>query len=94
MSWVKRGALGFVTTVRWGSAGGLPAFFGVTGVNLEINFTPELSLMGGFGMGKGFQNYNLQVKRVLGKNSFLPYVFAGFTHWSGTGTSGDVFPHF
>lgn len=59
---------------------------GMGGVNLEINFTPKFSFVGGFGLGKGYQSYHLQVKRVFGGRSFLPYLSMGFTRWYSTGT--------
>ena len=59
---------------------------GMAGANLEINFTPELSFLGGFGLGTGYQSYHFQVKKVMGGQSILPYLSAGFARWYSTGT--------
>jgi len=59
--------------------------YGVTGVHLELNFTPKISAVTGFGLGNGYQTFNFQLKQVIGGVSFLPYVAAGYARWYTTG---------
>ena len=56
------------------------------GVNLEINFTPEFSFLGGFGLGTGYQSYHFQAKNIIGGQTFLPYFSVGFARWHSTGS--------
>ncbi|MEZ4873732.1 MAG: hypothetical protein R2827_16120 [Bdellovibrionales bacterium] len=55
--------------------------YGVTGVNLELNFTPKISALTGFGIGDGYQTFNFQIKQNIGGTNFIPYVTAGYTRW-------------
>lgn len=54
---------------------------GFLGANIEINFTPEDSFMGGFGMGDSYQSYALQYKHSIGGSWFVPYVGGGYARW-------------
>lgn len=54
---------------------------GVAGILMEINFTPENSFVGGFGVGSDFQAFHLQVKHVFGGSWVSPYASAGLAHW-------------
>ncbi len=67
--------------IGFGVAGPL----GVAGAQLEINFTPEMSILGGFGLGPGYQSYHFQVKKILGSSSLLPYLSLGLARWYSTG---------
>lgn len=60
---------------------GLAGVHGLFGFNLELNFLPEIGLGGGFGLGKGFQTFHFQVKKVIPGRWFLPYVAGGYTYW-------------
>ena len=55
---------------------------GLVGLKLEINFTPEYSLVSGFGGGLGYRSYTFQIKRTFGYRVFSPYVSVGFANWS------------
>ena len=63
---------------------------GVAGIVAEINFTPENSFVGGFGMGSDFQAFHLQVKHVFGGSWLSPYASAGLAHWYTTGEKGQM----
>ncbi|NQY99646.1 MAG: hypothetical protein HRT45_03135 [Bdellovibrionales bacterium] len=54
---------------------------GFLGANIEINFTPQDSFMGGFGMGDSYQSYALQYKHSIGGSWFVPYVGGGYARW-------------
>lgn len=55
---------------------------GMGGVNLELNFVPDVGIVTGFGGGPGYQAFNLEIKKILGGRSMLPYVAGGFARWS------------
>lgn len=61
---------------------GMAGVHGLLGINFELNFTPETSLITGFGISRGFREYHFAVKRALGGKRFLPYLSAGLTNWS------------
>lgn len=72
---------------RVGIGGAMVGPLGLGGANIELNFSPEASFVGGFGGGPGFQAFTMQYKRVLGGRSLLPYFMAGYSRWYGTGQS-------
>ena len=55
--------------------------YGVTGLHLELNFTPKISAVTGFGLGDGYQTFNFQIRNMIGGTSFIPYVAAGYARW-------------
>jgi hypothetical protein len=63
---------------------------GFLGANLEINFTPEDSFMGGFGMGDSYQSYALQYKHSIGGSWFVPYVGGGYARWFTVTENGRI----
>ncbi len=56
---------------------------GIAGLHVELNFTRELSVLGGIGRGPGYQNFHFQIKRSLGGHAVMPFLAAGFSRWSG-----------
>ena len=60
---------------------------GLVGINAEINFTPQTSFMGGFGVGDSYQSFALQMKHSIGGRWFVPYVGAGYARWFTVGES-------
>lgn len=54
---------------------------GVAGVNVELNFTPDVGILTGFGGGSGYQAFTVQMKRILGGTSLLPYLAGGYARW-------------
>lgn len=70
--------------VGFGIAGAGP--WGVLGAHLELNFTSELSMQTGIGMGAGFQTFALQLRKFIPGKWFLPYMAAGVARWY---TAGD-----
>ncbi|USN46969.1 MAG: hypothetical protein H6626_12320 [Pseudobdellovibrionaceae bacterium] len=70
----------------WAAAGAL----GLLGLQLELNFTPDVSVVGGFGISRGFQAFSFQVKRVLAGKWFAPYVAGGFARWYNVGHNGAM----
>src|SRR5690606_13392293 len=69
---------------------GMAGIYGLTGAQLELNFVPEVSLITGFGLGSGYQAFNLQIKRTLTGNSFMPYISGGFARWYSVGDNGRI----
>jgi len=69
---------------------------GLAGVNLELNLRPELSILGGAGLSKGFNSFNAQVKRSFFGNDITPYGALGYAHWmsSGKGEVDETLPSF
>ncbi|MCM2282143.1 MAG: hypothetical protein NDI61_09890 [Bdellovibrionaceae bacterium] len=65
-------------------AGPLGAF----GANVELNFTPDIGFLTGFGGGPGYQAYTFQLKRVFGEASLAPYLVGGYARWYSFGESG------
>ena len=64
---------------------------GLAGANLELNFTPLTSFVGGFGLGEGFQSFSLGLKRVLAGDQFLPYIAGGYSKWYSTQTDSSLY---
>lgn len=58
---------------------------GLVGVKTEINLTRIASFGGGFGLGPGYQSFNVFVKRAIGGDAFVPYVAGGFSRWYSVG---------
>ncbi len=54
---------------------------GLLGINLELAFSPEASLIGGFGTGDIYQSFSFQYKYVLGGHWLSPYVGMGYAKW-------------
>lgn len=63
---------------------------GVGGVNLELNLSPDLSFIGGFGGGKGFQSFTMQFKHVFGGGFFMPYFMGGYARWYSVGKKDSM----
>ncbi len=54
---------------------------GSYGIGLELNFQPDFSTSVGFGMGSGYQAMNVQFKKYIGGQNFLPFITAGVSRW-------------
>lgn len=63
---------------------------GVFGVNLEMNFTSDVGILTGFGGGSDYQAFTVQMKRVLGGTSLMPYVAGGYARWYNFGKAGRI----
>lgn len=61
---------------------------GLGGAKIELNFTPRVGFMAGYGGGKGFQSYSFELKHYVGGDSFLPYAGVGYAHWFGREREG------
>jgi len=59
--------------------------YGALGANMELNFTPSTGVILGFGLAKGYQTFSFQVKKIIGGNSFMPYISGGYAQWYTTG---------
>jgi hypothetical protein len=59
---------------------------GVLGGNLELNFSPQWAVMGGYGTGFSYQSWTFQVKHVLAGEWLLPYLSGGVSRWYTTTT--------
>lgn len=62
---------------------------GLAGAEIELNFTPETSFVGGFGGGPGYQSFTLQYKTILSGRNFLPYFAGGYSRWYSTRESTE-----
>ncbi|MCB0421502.1 MAG: hypothetical protein KDD61_10935 [Bdellovibrionales bacterium] len=69
---------------------------GILGLNMELNFVPELSLRTGFGIGNGYNTFHLEVRKMVSGTWFVPYLSGGFARWTGNGRTNmeDVTPGF
>lgn len=72
---------GFRQSRKVGVGFGLAGAYGIAGTHLELNFVPEVGLLVGFGLGSGYQTFNLQLKKVLAGDSFMPYIAGGLARW-------------
>lgn len=61
--------------------------YGVAGLQFNLNFSEDISFATGFGLGSGFQSFNLKLKSVIAGRRFLPYVAAGYARWYTTTTN-------
>lgn len=76
---------GFRQHKRVGFGFGLIGAYGLAGPQLELNFIPEVGITTGFGLGPGYQAFNLQVKRILAGDSLMPYIAGGVARWYSVG---------
>ena len=69
---------------------------GLLGLNLELNLRPEISVLGGVGLSKGFHSFNGQIKRSFVGNDITPYVALGYAQWvsKDKGKVNDTVPSF
>lgn len=65
--------------------------YGLIGLNMELNFTPKTGVILGFGLAQGYQTLSLQVKKIIGGQSFLPYISGGYARWYTTGEPDQRF---
>lgn len=63
---------------------------GMGGINLEMNFHPQWSIITGFGGGPDYQAFTLQYKMVLSGRSFVPYGTFGFSRWYSIKDRGNI----
>lgn len=61
---------------------------GGAGANIELNFTPSVGILTGFGGGPGYQSFTVQIKHILGGTSLMPYLGGGFARWYSFGVPG------
>jgi hypothetical protein len=62
---------------------------GLLGALVELNFTPENSVITAFGGGTGFNSFNFQWKHVFGGQTFSPYAGVGYARWYSASGSGE-----
>jgi hypothetical protein len=60
---------------------------GLIGAMLELNFSPDNSLIAAFGGGPSYGSFGAQWKHVFGGRQFSPYAGFGYTRWYNA--SGD-----
>ncbi|MCB0393173.1 MAG: hypothetical protein KDD25_01360 [Bdellovibrionales bacterium] len=70
---------------RMGVGAGVAGVYGITGVHLELNLNPKISPQIGFGLSTEFQTFHIQIKRIFGGESILPYLAVGYARWSNNG---------
>jgi hypothetical protein len=69
---------------------GLGGTLGFAGLQMELNFAPETSFLGGFGIAPRYQSYVFEIKRAIPSKWFMPYAAAGFGQWYTTGKGGPI----
>lgn len=62
---------------------------GLVGAKTEINLTRIASFGGGFGLGPGYQSFNVFFKRAIGGDAFVPYIGGGFSRWYSVGDKNE-----
>lgn len=86
------------TLRRVGVGLSLAGVSGLAGLSMELNFSASTSVILGYGVGRPFNSFTLQVKRALGGQWFVPYLAAGYTQWFGGKISenavSDTYPAF
>lgn len=78
------------TTKKMGIGTTLAGATGLFGLNLEINFTSDLAFSMGAGVSRGFQSFNMNIKKTLGGDSWLPYFVGGYSRWFSSEQEGGV----
>lgn len=87
---VAKDAYTFRNLRRVGIGGQVLGPLGMAGINLEMNFHPQWSILTGFGGGPGYQSFSVQYKMVLSGNSFVPYGTFGISRWYNYGDAGAI----
>lgn len=54
---------------------------GLVALKAEINLSHLSTIGAGAGLGPGFQTFGFELKRVIGGNSFVPFIAGGFSRW-------------
>lgn len=75
---------------RIGIQGTLAGAAGLAGLNLDMNLTKSFAFSLGLGVSRGFQSYNMHIKRSLGEGDFIPYFVAGYSRWYSGEGAGEV----
>lgn len=63
---------------------------GMAGIDMELNFSPELAFTTSFGISDRFQTFALSVKRSLTGKYFSPYIAGGFARWYTVTEEGPI----
>jgi hypothetical protein len=80
----------FKTKNRVGVGFGFSGIHGLMGLQLELNFFPELAVVGNYGFSDGFQSFGFNVKRTFTGKYFSAYVSGGFTRWFSESSDGPI----
>lgn len=71
---------------RFGIGVGIAGGLSVLGLEVEINLTDSVSLMGGLGTGSDYSTFALKAKYALLGRTVSPYFALGFGRWWSGGT--------
>lgn len=63
---------------------------GLYGTNIELNFTPQTSLVTGFGGGSNFQSFSFAWKNSFYGQYIVPYTMVGYARWYTFGKKGET----
>ncbi len=63
---------------------------GLLGLRVELNFSPENSVIVGFGGGPGYSSANFQWKRQFDGRFFSPYIGIGYARWYNSSDSQSL----
>lgn len=77
----ERDGFDFRRDRKFGVGLGAAGVLGLAGPQIELNFSEDISWMGGFGFGPKYQTFHMQIKKVLRGRWFLPYIAGGFARW-------------
>ncbi|RME14257.1 MAG: hypothetical protein D6797_09285 [Bdellovibrio sp.] len=61
---------------------GLAGLHGLLGVQMELDFVPDVGVLLGYGVSEGFQTASVRLKKAFpGSGSALPYFATGLASW-------------
>jgi hypothetical protein len=75
---------------RMGAGIATNGYLGLYGALLELNFSPEHSVMVGAGGGPRYNSFTAQWKRSFNGTTFAPYVGAGYALWYNSGNPRSI----